>query len=406
MNRFFLSQSNRTKGQASAQSEACSSPSTNAGGEVDFSVFHWINQSSDKSDFIWLVYSLFLFVEPIQEKTLHAWLALAIVYPIFLLLYCGWVFARNARGQRIALALMVLLGFAYLPINQGASTFFIYVAGFLPFMLVPAWQCFLIVIAIYAGYAYEVERLHLSSASMLITLIISLALCAGSLVIAQRKRFTRKLFRTEQERAQMAKLAERERIARDLHDLLGHTLTVIALKAELAHRSFDHDQERARREIAEVEVISREALTQVRQAVTGYRMEGWSAELARARSAFDAAGIRLVCEEAGLRQSPMQSPALSPIEETMLALILREATTNILRHAQASEVEVNLRREAEGTWLKISDNGCGHMREEGNGIQGMRERVAVLGGSIKIESGAGTRIMIELPGEKKSETLR
>lgn len=355
------------------------------------SEFHAFGKRVDKTDFVWLVYSLFLLFVPLQQNNLRGWLGLAIVYPIFLLLYAGWTYAHNLRRQAIVLVLMILLGFVYMPINDGASVLFIYSAGFLPYMLEQAWLCILIVLSIYAGYAYEVERFHLSYESLGITFLLAIALCAGNLVVAQRKRLTRRLIRSEQDRAQMAKVAERERIARDLHDLLGHTLTVIALKAELAHRCFDQDTERARREIAEVEAISREALTQVRQAVTGYRMEGWQAELARARSAFDAAGIVLVCEEKDLR--------LSPIEETMLALILREATTNILRHAQATEVRIHLVKTERGMRLEVVDNGCGRVQQEGNGILGMRERVAVLGGSLKLESGQGTRILIDLPGE-------
>lgn len=389
MRRFFRAGSNASAPGVSGPPEASGAPLRARDSESFASEFHAFGNRANKTDFVWIIYSLFLIFVPLQQNNLRGWLGLAIVYPIFLFLYLGWIYARNLRRQTIVLVLMILLGFAYMPLNDGASVLFIYSAGFLPYMLEQAWPSILIVLSIYAGYAYEVERFHLSYESLGITFLLAIALCAGNLVIAQRKRLTRRLIRSEQDRAQMAKVAERERIARDLHDLLGHTLTVIALKTELAHRCFDQDTERARREIAEVEAISREALTQVRQAVTGYRMEGWPAELARARSAFDAAGITLLCEE--------KDPRLSPIEETMLALILREATTNILRHAKATEVRVHLVKTEQGTRLEVIDNGCGRVEQEGNGIRGMRERVAVLGGSLRLESEAGTRILIDLP---------
>ena len=146
-------------------------------------------------------------------------------------------------------------------------------------------------------------------------------------------------------------IAERERIARDLHDLLGHTLSLITLKAELARKLVDRDPQRAKQEMQDVEHTSRAALADVREAISGYRGQGFAAELLRARQTLQTAGITVDCEAS-------QVP-LSPAQETVLALALREAVTNVVRHAQAQTCSVRLGRDEQLCTLEIADNGCG-----------------------------------------------
>jgi len=209
-------------------------------------------------------------------------------------------------------------------------------------------------------------------------------------------RANRKLELAHEEIAQLAKLAERERIARDLHDVLGHTLSLVVLKSELAGKVLEGDPERARREIGEVEQIARKALGEVREAIRGYRSEGLAAEIARAQKTLDAAGVTLECGD--------KPPHLAPAEETVLSLIVREAVTNIVRHAQASRCRLEFAASGQGTALVVEDNGCGGIRQEGNGLRGMRERVESLGGQLRIDSGQGTRLMIEIPLQAVTES--
>jgi two-component system sensor histidine kinase DesK len=196
--------------------------------------------------------------------------------------------------------------------------------------------------------------------------------------------------------AHLAKLAERERIARDLHDVLGHTLSVVVLKSELAGKLMDRDPARARHEIGEVEHIARKALTEVRQAISGYRSEGLAAEILRAQKTLDAAGVTL--------EFDTKPPQLAPAEETVLSLIVREAVTNIVRHAQASHCRLEFAEKAGGTALVVEDDGRGGIREEGNGLRGMRERVESMGGRLLIESAQGTRLLIEIPPQIVGES--
>ena len=140
-----------------------------------------------------------------------------------------------------------------------------------------------------------------------------------------------KLQLAQEEIEHLAKVAERERIARDLHDLLGHTLSLITLKAELARKLVDRDPQRAKQEMQDVEHTSRAALADVREAISGYRGQGLAAELLRARQTLETAGITVDCEASEV--------PLSPAQETVLALALREAVTNVVRHAQAQTLQ-------------------------------------------------------------------
>jgi two-component system, NarL family, sensor histidine kinase DesK len=213
----------------------------------------------------------------------------------------------------------------------------------------------------------------------------------GSVVIQQvhSHRLTKKLLRAQEETEHMAKTAERERIARDLHDLLGHTLSVIVLKSELASRLAAKDVDRAVQEIREVERISREALAEVRNAVRGYRSSGLANELDQARQTLETAGIKV--------ESSIEPPPLSPTQESVFALAVREAVTNVVRHAHATACRLTLRRAGSFCELEIADNGRGGALEEGSGLSGMRERVEALGGAIERDGSSGTLLRIRVP---------
>ena len=207
-----------------------------------------------------------------------------------------------------------------------------------------------------------------------------------------------KLHKAGAEIEHLAKVAERERIARDMHDLLGHTLSLITLKAELARKLVDRDPQRAKEEMLDVERTSRAALADVREAISGYRGDGLAAELVRARKALETAGIVVNAEVCEL--------PLSPAQETVLTLALREAITNVVRHAEAKRCSVRLQREENLCTLEIADNGRGADAPEGNGLRGMRERLEALGGSLQRQTNAGTRLIIHLPLAPAAAALR
>ncbi len=347
------------------------------------------------SPWVTLAYLLFVFVPlaflpPGVGRALFASLvAIALFVPLHFRFY------RSAPRERPWLVLGVaLVGLGLLPFNPGGNTFLIYVCGmcawsFRPRVAVAVSVAGLAAMALMFGWLMPSAKLALAWSGM--ATMVGILVLAGSLYSRDKARRNAELRLTQQEVARLAAMAERERIGRDLHDLLGHTLSVVALKSELAGRLVDADPGAARAQMAEVEAVARQALAQVREAVVGIRATGLQAELAAARLALLSAEVRL-----DHRLEPMELPAEV---ESVLALGLREAVTNILRHAGAHRVEVELVRERGGIRLGISDDGCGGVGEANTGLAGMRERLAALGGHLEIESaaGAGTRLGLHLP---------
>jgi two-component system sensor histidine kinase DesK len=278
----------------------------------------------------------------------------------------------------------------YLPFNGGASCFFIYAASFLAFEE-KASTSFKYIGGIALLLAIELYLLHGNAISYFVD--IGLVVTVGTLNVyfSQHGRSQKKLIRAQEEIEHLAKIAERERIARDLHDVLGHTLSVIVLKSELASKLVERDPARARIEMADVEQTARAALSEVRQAIGGYRSNGLVAELAQARATLETAGITVECE-----QTPVK---LQATQESVLALAVREAVTNVVRHAEAARCRLELRAADGQCRLSIQDDGRGGYQQEGNGLTGMRERVEALGGTLKRETLGGTRLHITLPIE-------
>ena len=195
----------------------------------------------------------------------------------------------------------------------------------------------------------------------------------------------------------MAAGAERERIARDLHDLLGRTLTLVALKAELAARLAPRDSEAAGREMSEVAAAAREALAEVRAAVSGMTGASLAREIAASRAALQAAGIDCAVEG--------EADGIAPGAGAVLAMALREAVTNVIRHSGAGRCRIVVDAGAGpgagagDVRLTVADDGSGADVREGGGIGGIRGRLAAAGGALLVECGAGgTRLVASLPG--------
>jgi len=235
------------------------------------------------------------------------------------------------------------------------------------------------------------------------TLVVGGMVLLSTAFAQVQERQTAELRLSQDEVKRLAALAERERIGRDLHDLLGHTLSLVVLKSELAGKLLDRDATAARQQIREVETVARHALAEVRQAVSGIRQSGLLAEIAACRLALLSADIELV-----LQMAPLP---ISGEVEAVLAFSLREATTNVLRHAGATRVDIELGSELgeEGDVLRlqITDNGRGGSIEPGNGLHGMRERLASINAQLEIEhpKNRGTRLSIRVPAPWRANTV-
>jgi two-component system sensor histidine kinase DesK len=228
-------------------------------------------------------------------------------------------------------------------------------------------------------------------------LVLSL-LGIGAAMVAMGSiiRANRELLDARAEVARLAVADERVRFARDLHDLLGHSLSVIALKAQLAGRRLPHDAEAAAAEVADIEKVTRDALREVREAVSGYRRPVLDAELAGARTALDAAGIATTIDRPEVE--------LPSEVEAVLAWTVREAATNVIRHSGARNSAIRVVPALDQASVEVLDDGPGPGNGKGGstgtGLAGLEERLRAAGGHLEAgprDDGPGFRVRAVVP---------
>ena len=367
--------------------------------------------------YVWLVYllnlPLVLFFMP--DRAWLDWVWLSVAVAAFLPLYFVSFWVTGARLLAVV-ALIVVLAWIAVPLSPGSSVFFVYAAG-----AVGGFAKLKRGVGVLAG-VFVATLLHALFAFLVLgwglegllyvyapPLIFVPVIGAVNLFYASQSQHNATLRLAQEEVERLAKVAERERIARDLHDLLGHTLSVITLKSELAAKLLARDVDKAAAEIRDVECISREALAEVRRAVRGYRAQGLAAELASAKVMLGAADIAF--------NYTLEPVTLTPEQENALAFALREAVTNVVRHSGATRCTVKLTGELtgnvtgrsadeDGVRLEVRDDGVGGAEgyREGSGLSGMRERLETVDGRLEHSTHThnGTRLRVYLPYETES----
>jgi two-component system, NarL family, sensor histidine kinase DesK len=339
--------------------------------------------------YTWLFYFCFFLLTPIvNHADWKQWLATGLGTVAFLALYFSFFWIK-CPWNLLNLVGLMLLGVGFAPFNQGSCTFFVFAAAFSPYAVETESSALKLLATILAVATLEWWLLHLSGWFLFYGGGLSIVVGCSNVFFAQRNRANEKLRKANEEIEHLAKVAERERIARDLHDVLGHTLSVIILKSELAGKLIDHDPERAKAEIADVEQTSRAALADVRSTIRGYRAHSLDAELKEARATLETAGVIVISDSREVR--------LTPVQESVAALVVREAVTNVVRHARARNCHLRLMPVNGNCRIEIQDDGQGGGTVEGNGLRGMRERIEALGGTLERENSMGTRLSIEFP---------
>lgn len=207
--------------------------------------------------------------------------------------------------------------------------------------------------------------------------------------LSKRRELTRELEVAHEQIGELVKREERLRIARDLHDTLGHTLSLITLKSQLAEKLAESDPARARAEAAEIGAASRAALSQVRELVSQMRYIRISEELAEAEMMLQSAGIRVGVE------GDTELAVLSAVRQNMVSMCLKEAVTNIVRHSGASRCRILIQQDRQAVRIRVSDNGRGWTEEcrPGNGLQGMAERLAFVEGEMEMGVQEGETVL-------------
>ncbi len=343
-----------------------------------------------------MAWSVWVFLTPALSGGAYGytarWALLTLAsYPLFVWLYAKSVVSAPRKAQACALA-MIALCLVLLPWYPSGLSYFVfgcvmlqprrgdstlrYVASLLVLNLV------LVGYARYIGYPWQ-ALVWLPVVTTIIGLLVHFDR------ISRASEAALKLSHDEVRR--LAALAERERIGRDLHDLLGHTLSMVALKSDLAARLLERDPAAARGELDEVGRVARDALAQVRRAVSGIRAAGIAAELASAKLLLESDGVAFDYRFDG----DFSHDALPIGVESVLAMTVREAATNIQRHAHAQHADASFGVEGGEVVLRIVDDGRGGAIVPGNGLSGMRERIEGVRGRLRIQAGSGRGTHLE-----------
>ena len=357
----------------------------------------WIPAELGKLPYFWLLslgYMLWKYAYVTPSALEVALLALTVL--VFFPLYCA---SYRAHGWQIhaCIAGSCVLGALWAPWNPGAACFFIFACAMCGHIPAPRRAVGAMLGVLASGVAAAFIAGPMRMVLLMPVLLVGLPVGLSALMDVRLRNSRAQLLRKQEEVEHMARIAERERISRDLHDLLGHSLSTIALKAELAGKLARRDLAACEREIADIETSARTALAEVRAAVTGFRQSGLVQALASARASLAAAGVAL--------DERIEPIALAPAAEHVLALAVREAVTNILRHAGATRCSLVLVREGDGAILRVGDNGrlrSTDVLQHGNGLEGMRERVAALGGRLSLQAAAGLTLELRVPAAAPS----
>lgn len=369
---------------------------------------------------VWLVYLIggvaYLFSHHYSAWYITGGMAIIVMFCVlYLILVPHWATPpRYTLPGLAALALLTVLGCVFYG-PTGLVTLWIFMSSASGLLVRDRRWAVRAVAACVACYVIFGFTTHLDSGDYLSNLLPVIFI--GLAMIGMRRQFqlTSELARAREEVAQLAANEERLRLARDMHDLTGQSLSTITLKSELAARLLGRlpdgtDRDRARDEVEQVAAVSRQTLRDIREAISGYRRPTLAVEVITARAALASAGIA-ARDDADLT---LLSGTFDPDTEAALAWCLREAVTNVVRHSGARNCHISLTRQRDTLSLTVRDDGVGHLppegrdprsaqgdlgRTTGTGLHGMAERLSAVGGSLELRPDArpGFRLVATVP---------
>ncbi|MGZ9781634.1 sensor histidine kinase [Bacillus pseudomycoides] len=346
--------------------------------------------------YMWFVYLLF----PIYNLTqVSGWKLLmgSGMLMIFVITYRQLYFVKKTfiLWACIQMVLIFLFALLYNPFMIFFGFFTASAIGFAPTKKVFRVLFGFLIIMLGAFIFVYVKQLTTTSLVNIVPMFILMLLTPfGMRNFNQKKMLRMQLNEANEQIKDLVKREERQRIARDLHDTLGHTLSLITLKSQLVEKLIAKNPERASLEAKEITQTSRTALKQLRELISDMQMITVEEELEQIKAILQAANITLEVEQKA------SSSALSPLEQNILGMCLREAVTNVVKHSKASMCTVSI-FEAQGELiLQVKDNGVGLQAQghDGNGIRGMKERIALIDGAIELdETHPGMLLTVKVP---------
>ncbi|WP_460797327.1 sensor histidine kinase [Microbacterium sp. GXF0217] len=340
---------------------------------------------------VWLVFLIYPVVALVRSDAATGWIIVGwVALVVFIVLYVVGALRGMRSGRRIGApagpepwlfyaGLIVCALLSFPAVGGAVLSFLPFIMSFASYGLTVVWHWITIAVALIIAALFVL----LSPGGFgYVSLLIIIALLA--VVNTVSTTLINRSAQAERLGLELATSEGREAVARDVHDLIGHSLTVVRLKSQLARRLIDSDPERAKAELADIETLTAEAIAGVRATVSGVRPVALADQLAASGDALRSAGVEVVVDG--------DPAALSPAQALTATWIVREATTNVLRHAAASRVQV---RVATGQ-LSIVDDGRGRGGPEGNGIRGMRERAAAAGARLTVDDEPAGGTVVEV----------
>ncbi|MFC5530812.1 sensor histidine kinase [Cohnella yongneupensis] len=353
---------------------------------------------------VWLIYMLFPLAAVGEQSPAEQWIG----FPLLIVFIACYVIGFLRTQWRLAAIIVHLVIIGYFIWRYHES--FIYMAFYTVSLLglLPSVREIAIGLSgLFALFGLDLWRYETTGTMddflQLLPAILALLLLPVAMLVSRRsQRLRTQLQLANDEIARLFKSEERQRISRELHDTLGHTLTMITLKSELAEKLIDSKPERAKQEIYDVQMTSRAALKQVRELVSDMSAVTIQDELANAKRILSTASIGLKL------QGDFASIAINPLLDNLLGMCLREAVTNAVKHSRARTCTIDWAEEPGLHRLTVSDDGVGIAGNGGgpnvtppghNGLRGMQERLNLVDGKLNIDSpnGRGTRMTITVP---------
>jgi len=343
-----------------------------------------------KWSWVYLINLVFFFVPLFTVKfLLWQYTAMAIALVLFLMCYF-WAYRCHRADMYRPIIGIVLVSILITPVNPGSVSMFAYAGFFIGYA--NPWRRYIMVLTALLGVLIALNLLFTLHWPYFLHLGIPVVAAVSLLGWAEQQNMHQRLAkqRSEDEITQLATTVERERISRDLHDILGHTLSSIILKADLAEKLLAHQQlEASQQQLAELSQIARDALSQVRQSVSGYKHQGLAQEVTKLLSRLRDAGF-----QADLNGT---IPNLDSRIETGIVLALTELVTNVMRHSNGNRCQLSIVQQGSQVQFSLSDNGSVVEICEGNGIKGLRERLAAISAILTLHVQNGVTATIQLP---------
>jgi len=343
-----------------------------------------------KMSWVYLI-NLIFYLIPLFTVRFAIWQYLSMAAALLLFVLCYfWAHRSHKRDMHWPIIAMTLIAVLITPVNPGSISMFAYVGFFIAFAY--PLKHYVALLTALAGLLlllnWQLDIKWPYFISMGIPIVIAVSFFGRIELARQRQQVAEQ--QSADEIKQLAAMVERERIARDLHDILGHTLSSIALKADLAQKLLARNNAAdATIQLNELSQIARDALTQVRQSVSGFKHQGLTAEVGKLMARLRDAGF--AAELTG------EIPSLTNRQESAIILALTELVTNVIRHSRGTHCTLQFTRQADSWQICLSDDGNVDILHEGNGLSGLRERLAALGGNLAIAYQQGVQACISVP---------